>query len=361
MQLISLSVQHVRRICAAQIYPSSEINLICGLNGSGKTSLLESIHYLATARSFRTTRVSDVISHGQDALVVSGELRDAIGDKTRVGVEKTRSTTRLKINDEAVTIASKIARLIPILTFNTESYLLLDGGPANRRALLDRLLFHVEQGYLEVLKVYYRGLKQRNSLLRSRAGREQVSSWDHQLTPAAAKIDRWRTDCVATINTYLDSSELSEAIGPLRLEYYRGWHHDHEYNALLIANWLKDRDGGVTALGPHRAELRIKVGDKLAKTVVSRGQGKLIIAAIVCAQAKYLRDHGRKAPILLIDDLASELDRSARSLAAATLLDTKAQTFFTAIEVSELPEGVRDSARMFHVEQGRVSALTTVG
>ena len=361
MQLTALSVQHVRRIRAAQIYPSNETNLISGQNGSGKTSLLECIHYLATARSFRTTRASNVISHGQLALVVSGELRDAAGHANRVGIEKTRSTTRLKLNGEVVTIASKIARLIPVLTFNTESYLLLDGGPANRRALLDRLLFHVEHEYLDVLKVYYRGLQQRNSLLRSRASREQVSLWDHQLAPIVAKIDRWRSECVATINRYLGDSELLDACGSLRLEYHRGWHPEQEFEALLEMNFPKDRDAGVTASGPHRAELRIKVDDKLAKNVVSRGQGKLIIAAIVCAQAKYLRDRGQEEPILLIDDLASELDRTARSLAAKTLLSTRAQAFFTAIESSDLPGEVRDAARLFHVEQGRVSPVTAIG
>ncbi len=361
MQLTSLSVQHVRRINAAQIYPSAAINLISGANGSGKTSLLESIHYLATARSFRTARVADVISHGQSALVVSGELTDTAGNNSRVGVEKTLSSTRLKFNDEAVTIASKIARLVPVLTFNTESYLLLDGGPANRRALLDRMLFHVEHDYLKELKTYYRGLKQRNALLRSRASREQVSSWNHQLSPAAMKIDLWRSDCVSTINDYLAISPLVEAIGPLQLEYRRGWNAAHEYGEILESNWLKDRAGGITALGPHRAELRIKIGDKLAKSVVSRGQGKLIIAAIVCAQASYLRDHGREIPILLIDDLASELDSAARHISAEAILGIQAQVFFTAIEGSDLPERVGECARRFHVEHGQISASSGNG
>ena len=361
MQLTALSVQHVRRISGAQIHPSNETNLISGENGSGKTSLLESIHYLATARSFRTTRASNVISHGQPALVVSGELQDATGQVNRVGVEKTRGTTRVKLNGELVTIASKIARLVPVLTFNTESYLLLDGGPANRRALVDRLLFHVEHEYLDVLKNYYRGLKQRNALLRSRASREQVGLWDRQLAPIVEKLDRWRSECVATINRYLGDSELADACGLLCLEYHRGWNADHEYEALLGENFRKDNDAGVTMSGPHRAELCIKVGEKLAKAVVSRGQGKLIIAAIVCAQAKYLRDYGQEAPILLIDDLASELDRAARSLAAKTLLNTKAQAFFTAIETADLPREVRDTARLFHVEQGRVGPMTAIG
>jgi len=357
VQLTSLSVQHVRRIAAAEISPSGGSNLISGPNGSGKTSLLESIHFLATARSFRTTRAADVISHGEKALVVSGELKDSDGINNRVGVEKTPTATRLRFNGEAVKAASTIARLVPVLTFNTESYLLMDGGPANRRALLDRLLFHVEHEYLETLKLYYRGLKQRNSLLRSKAGRQQVASWDRQIAMAATKMDAWRSDCVSIINEYLAAVPLNGGAGPVRLEYRRGWPQGEGLGDLLNRNWQRDRDLGTTTVGPHRAELRIQIDEKLAKRMVSRGQGKLIIAAIVGAQARYLYDHAMKVPILLVDDLAAELDRTAREVATDYLLSTHAQIFFTAIEPSDLPGELCQTARMFHVEHGNVRAV----
>ncbi|HCU91159.1 MAG TPA: DNA replication/repair protein RecF [Gammaproteobacteria bacterium] len=361
MQLTALSVQHVRRICAAEIYPSKEVNLISGQNGSGKTSFLESIHYLATARSFRTTRTSDVISHGQNTLVVNGKLQGGAGQNYRVGIEKTRKTTRLKLNGEIVRVSSKIARLVPVLTFNTESHLMLNGGPANRRALLDRLLFHVEPRYLEVLKDYYRALKQRNTLLRTKASRTQVRLWDTQLAPMAAELDGWRGECISTINRYLEESEVADICGSLRLEYQRGWPPHQEYEELLATTFPRDREVRLTTTGPHRAELRIFVDDKLAKTIVSRGQGKLIIAAIICAQAQYLRDSGQEEPILLIDDLSSELDRTGRNLAAKMLLSTKAQTFFTAIDALDLPAEVRASAALFHVEHGKMGPMAMVG
>lgn len=354
MQLTSLSVQHVRRITAAEIEPAKRTNLVSGANGSGKTSLLESIHFLATARSFRTARVADVITHGQGALLVSGEFRDAAGSKSRVGVEKTPRATRLRLDGEAVTVASKIARLVPVLTFNTDSFLLLDGGPANRRALLDRLLFHVEQRYLAALKAYYRALKQRNVLLRARAERNQIVIWDEQIGIEAARIDHWRRDCITRVNEYLRDSTVNQTVGPLILDYRRGWQSETDITALLAENWARDRDLGTTTVGPHRAELRIKVDGKLAKSVVSRGQGKLIIAAIIGAQARYLGEHAQELPILLVDDLASELDRSARALAVESLLSTDAQIFFTAIEPSDLPASLCERTRMFHVEHGAV-------
>jgi DNA replication and repair protein RecF len=285
---------------------------------------------------------------------VSGELKDTDGNSNRVGVEKTTKSTRLRLNGEAVTVASKIAKLVPILTFNTDSYLLLDGGPANRRALLDRSLFHVEHHYLPVLKQYYRGLKQRNSLLRARARREQAEVWDHQIESCAERLDVWRRACIDHINRHVADSAINAVVGDIHLDYRRGWPAEVGIAATLAENWSRDRETGTTTVGPHRAELRIKVGEKLAKTVVSRGQGKLIIAALVGAQARYLREHAHETPILLVDDLASELDTAARDLAIEALLDTQAQIFFTAIDPSDLPGSLCRKTRMFHVEHGVV-------
>lgn len=356
MELTDLAVHHVRRIVSAHLQAAGTVNVICGANGSGKTSLLESIHYLASARSFRTSRAREVITHGAGSLIVSGALVDSDGQEYRVGVEKTPTSTRLKLNGENLTVASAIARLMPVLTFNTESYLLLDGGPANRRALIDRLLFHVEQHYLDVLKTYHRGLKQRNSLLRRRAPAQQVAAFEHQLAETALQLDRWRHECVARVNAFLRASPLCEGIGELTFEYRRGWPEAGELLQLLERNRHKDYDSGNTSLGPHRAELRIKIDGSPAKSIVSRGQGKLIISAIISAQARYLGEFAAEKPILLIDDLASELDRDARQRAVGSLLATEAQCFFTAIESADLPAELIGASRLFHVEQGVVSA-----
>lgn len=356
VELTNLAVHHVRRIVNAQMRVAGTSNVICGANGSGKTSLLESIHYLATARSFRTTRARDVITRGEESLVVSGSLTDAGGREYRIGVEKTASATRLKLNGENLTVASRVARLMPVLTFNTESHLLLDGGPANRRALIDRLLFHVEQQYLDALKTYHRGLKQRNSLLRRRAPAQQLAAFEHQLSETAAGIDRGRHDCVAKVNDFLGDSPLCDGIGALTLEYRRGWPDNETLVQSLERGRLKDYETGNTSYGPHRAELRIRIDGMTAKSIVSRGQGKLIISAIISAQAQYLGQFAAEKPILLIDDLASELDRDARQRAVDSLLATKAQCFFTAIEATDLPPELIGASRLFHVEHGVVGA-----
>ena len=358
MHLTSLSVRHVRKLKAASIVPSQSTNLISGENGSGKTSLLESIHYLATARSFRTNRAREVISHGEESLLVSGEFTDVTGSNNRIGVKKTSNETKLRLNGESIMVASQIARMIPILNFNTESFLLLDGGPSNRRSLLDRLLFHVEHEYLDSLKRYFRMLRQRNSLLRNSAANKQITAWHLPMIAEVEKLDKWRAACISQINRYLKAMPIFERIGELELEYSRGWPATMQYADSLTDNLFRDKEAGTTSSGPHRAELRFKVGGKLAKATVSRGQGKLIIAAVVGAQAKYLAEKGKERPIMLVDDLAAELDRSARRVAVETLLGTQSQIFFTAIDATDLPSELSDKAKMFHVEQGEITPET---
>lgn len=360
MQLTALSVHNVRRIRDASIEPSADLNLVVGPNGSGKTSLLESIHYLASARSFRTTRAREVISHGEKMLVVSGEFQDSEGQKNRIGIEKSASQTRLRLNGESILVASELARLVPVLNFNSESFLLLSGGPSVRRALLDRLLFHVEHEYLSSLKRYYRTLKQRNVLLRSRRPLNEIQAWDEQAENVVDHLDQWRQKCVDALNAYLEKSPVAKLIGDLRLSYNRGWDNETSFPKVLEENIEKDREAGLTSAGPHRAEIRFKIDDKMAKSVVSRGQGKLIIAATVSAQSEYLCDLGSERPILLVDDLASELDRNARKIAVDALLRTSSQVFFTAIEAGDLPDGLSKSAKMFHVEHGKVEPKSVV-
>jgi DNA replication and repair protein RecF len=359
VQLTALSVRRVRKVRDLNIHTSIELNCIVGPNGSGKTSLLEAIHFLATARSFRTTKVREVITHGEQSLLVNGEFIDSSGRLNRVGVEKTFDQTRLRLNGDAVVVASRLAKLLPVLNFNSESFSLLSGGPSIRRSLLDRLMFHVEHEYLDTLKRYYRALKQRNMSLRQRSAARQITVWDEQLTAEAVLLDRSRRNCVAAVNEYLLVSPVCKLIGSVQLEYYRGWNRDKDFPTILSTNLNRDRETGTTTVGPHRAELRVKVDEKMAKTVVSRGQGKLIIAAIVGAQARYLSENSIEKPILLIDDLAAELDRNARLVAVDSLLGTDSQIFFTAIDLNDLPDNILESAKMFHVEQGQAQPVVT--
>lgn len=359
MLLESIRIQNVRRIAAAEFQPDSGINVISGPNGSGKTSLLEAIHLLGTTRSFRTHRAEDVISHGAKYLLVSGSVRTAdTMSRHRLGIEKGRSATRIRIDGAAAKSASSLATLLPMLVVNAEAFALLDGSPVSRRALLDRTLFHVERDYLDKFKRFHRALKQRNELLRRRSPAAGTQFWNHELGAHAEAIDSARAACIAGLNAWLETLPINELLGAVNLDYRRGWKADASLADLLERNWERDRAIGSTSIGVHRAEIRVLVNGRSAAHSVSRGQGKLLIAALMTAHASYIDERSGAPPALLVDDVAAELDNTLRHTAVRMLLGTKAQIFFTAIEVDALSAALADrTSAAFHVEQGVVKQL----
>ena len=155
----------IRNLKNFSIKTNSSLNFFYGANASGKTSILESIYLLSRLKSFRTKRISDVISRGDDRLQIfaAGKLKN---QTFSVGIEKGRGLTRIKFNTEPVKTASEQVKKLPIYTLTPEHYILFVGSPKERRHWLDWSLFHVEQNYLDIWKNYHRALRHRNTLLK---------------------------------------------------------------------------------------------------------------------------------------------------------------------------------------------------
>ena len=355
MILNRLRVENVRKIATADLTLVPAANVFVGPNGSGKTTLLESLFLLSGGRSFRTTRASDIIRHGQSSLTVVGELTS--GTKTHtLGIEKTAKTTRLRLNNENVATASATVRLLPMLVINSESFKLLEGGPSNRRDLLDRVLFHVEPDYFDHLRRFYQILKQRNASIRNDVPTKEVTLWDKPLTETVDKIDIHRSGLVSTLNEAIARIGLTQDIGNVELRYEPGWKRGHEFAEALQGSLDRDRFLGTTTVGPHRAEVKVIMDGAPAKTKASRGQTKLIIVGLIAAMEEVIATAAGKAPLLLVDDLASELDSRAKLKAIQLLTRVKTQAFFTAIEYNMLSDLFSSPAKVFHVEQGQIVA-----
>lgn len=357
MHLNRLSIHNVRKIASADLTLNPSINLFVGPNGSGKTTLLESIYLLSGGRSFRTTRASDVISRGQNTLTVAGDI-ETQSKSVAIGVEKTSTATRLRLNSENVAAASTTVRLLPMLVLNSESFSLLEGGPSNRRDLLDRVLFHVEHGYFDVLRRFYQTLKQRNAAIRQEAGQKEIDLWNSPLIDTVKHIDNYRRSQVEILNGALHSTGIQDDLGLVELAYEPGWRKEIDFeNALELAR-DRDRTLKTTTVGPHRAEVKVLVEGQLAKKSASRGQTKLLIVALIAAMQQVIKQGATTEPVLLIDDLASELDVIAKTKAIQLLTKAKTQAFFTAIEYNSLIS-LRDfPSHLFHVEHGQITLDT---
>ena len=352
MSLQQLAIQNLRNIKKAEIEPVSGLNLIFGHNAAGKTSILEAVHVLGTARSFRTLHVDQIIHHESDYLIVSGVQKTNTG-VDRIGIQRSKTDVRLRLNGSDISRASIIAQKLPLQIINPEAHRLLEQGPKIRRKMLDWGVFHVEHQFAELWRIYNRVLKQRNSALRQ--GKQKIAiSLNPQLIEISNTIHEKRLAYVNRLDTHIRQycQDLIRQVP--EIDYFRGWSRDKALGDLLEASIHTDMDRGYTGYGPHRAEIRFKFDGKLAQTILSRGQQKMLVSSVIMAQvALYQNDTGRLCT-LLVDDLPAELDTDHRQQLLELLWKTGAQLFVTVTEPDLIDLSPWNSSKMFHVEHGIV-------
>ncbi|GAB1622209.1 DNA replication/repair protein RecF [Agarivorans albus] len=356
MQIQSLGLQNFRNIKSANLSPNPKLNVILGQNGSGKTSVLEAIYYLGFGRSFRSNRPSKVITYQQDSFVVFAQL-----DEHKIGLQKFKGgETALRINKETVRSQAVLASLLPLQILHPEGYGLVDGSPKHRRAYLDWGVFHVEHQFHAAWQNYKRILKQRNALLKQTRQYQDLQFWDKQLVELALVVSEQRKKYVESI-----ADTLAELVTEFLPEYqfdmafYQGWDDKVALEELLKQSFERDRLLGYTQYGPHKADLKFKFDGINAVDVISRGQLKLFVCALILAQGQHAQQISGKKTVYLIDDFAAELDMSKRQLLAKCLQHNGSQVFVSAIEEQMLDGFDLEGCTMFHVEHGVISDYKT--
>jgi DNA replication and repair protein RecF len=355
-----LKVTDVRNIRSATLLQFSQANLIYGANGSGKTTLLECINMLGLGRSFRGIQMKPVINTEADHCTVFGELTTVSGGISPVGVAKSKKgETKIKLDGELIKSVAPLAELLPLQLISTDTHLLLSGSPKIRRQYIDWGLFHVEQDFLFHWRRLQQALKQRNSLLRrGRISSLEMDPWEQQLSAASDIIHGFRSSYIGELNVVFKETlkALYDEHEAVELYYSCGWDTEKKYSQYLIDSREKDAQRGFTQAGAHRADLKVKVGKLAAADVLSRGQQKLLVAALRLAQGKLLQQQTGRRPIYLVDDLPAELDKRHRERFVEALFDTGSQVFITCVDVDNLVAAYADREKpaMFHVEHGRV-------
>lgn len=356
MRFESVFVSNLRCLDRIEFVPAGGTSLVCGPNGSGKTSLLEALALAAQGKSFLTTRSGDLVRRGQGALRVKAALVGGDGLVRRVKVTKERGATQIELDGQPVMAASTLARLVPLLVVNSQAADLLTGGPSHRRALVDRTMFHVEHRYVETWKRYRQALRQRNMLIRAGRRPDEADFWNAEMVRTAESIDGGRRDVVKAINRSLKANGLLEPLGPLAFEYRAGWHPDRSLLEQLEAGWERDVAAGFTLLGAHRADLTLKSGGVTVGQRLSRGQCKAVACAVVAAIGSFIAELAGVNPVLLIDDLAAELDDNMRAGIVDMIATLDGQHIYTAVKTAAMPEIADRSEQVFHVEHHLRSA-----
>lgn len=363
MAVERLKIQQLRNLLAVDISPSPAVNLFFGENGSGKTSVLEALYILGLGRSFRSHKHKSLINRESTCYTVFSSLR-LNQDLLPLGISRNlQGELVLKANGENVSSIADLASVLPLQLINADTFLLLEGGPVERRQFLDWLVFHVEPRFFPLWKNQQTCLKHRNSLLRhDRIDEEQLSVWDNELINLTERIDQYRS---VAFDQFLHQFQLliNEFIQleGLTLSYYSGWNKDKSYSDALAASRERDILQGQTHVGGHRADLRIGLDGLPAADVLSRGQQKLLVCAMKVAQGLVFQATTARKVIFLVDDLPAELDDKHRKKLVHWLERMQTQVFITGVKESDLRMLWHDEnkeVKVFHVEQGRVSEIS---
>ena len=358
MHITRLNIQRVRNLETVALSGLQPFNVFYGQNGSGKTSILEAIHLLATGRSFRTHIPKNYIQNNtQDAIVFAQSATE------KIGMQKQQSGEQLiKVNGDTVATQGQLAKILPLQHIDPLSTDIIDHGSKPRRQLLDWLMFHVEPEFYMAWQFYSRALKQRNSLLKTQRNLSlaDLEPWNKMLSEYGEILHSQRLSIVEQWKTYL-AEDLAQLLPNLniQLEYSAGFHVEQGLLNDLVQFHQKDLDRRYTEYGPHRADLRLKTPLGDADVVLSRGQKKLLIMALKLSQIAMLHACNKET-VVLLDDLTAELDLSAQQRLIERLSQLGSQVFITTLDHKSVQQHLQDlsiSYQLFNVDNGRVQVV----
>lgn len=350
----SIKINNLRNIRTADIVADPTLNLLIGDNGAGKTSVLEALMVLAKGKSFRTGQIGALIGPEGDSFLVSAVIEHRDGQRTGLGIERSTTHWRARRDGQDCRQIGELSEALPLVLLEPNSHQLIAGPPEERRRYLDWTAFHVEHGYLALWRRYARAVRQRNAALRAKDLR-LVESLDPVLADLGQEVHQQRSARASQLHGLLRDQWRS--LGPdmpeIGLRYQKGWAGD-DLRAALKDTCDRDMARGATSSGPHRGDLLFVAGGHPAREALSRGEQKLLAAALLLSQAQTMIESGAK-PALLLDDLASEFDGRNRAAVLQASLQLGLQTWVTGTSLESLAVGNRQAYSLFHVEHGDIS------
>jgi DNA replication and repair protein RecF len=362
VQLNWLEVRTFRCYDSLRFEPASAMNVLVGNNGAGKTSVLEAIGYLGLLRSFRGVGDEALIAATADGAVVRGEFSVASGS-VRVEAELPRRERRtVLLNGKRPHRNRDVLGQVPIVVFHPDDLDLVKGGPSLRRRYLDDLAAQLRPQAVADQQDYDKTLRQRNALLR-RQGRgtdpKALDAWDEQIAAAGARVFAQRMRTLGELDAHLASAyRLVGASGDLTWDYASNWgaslasateDAEAQLADALTARRERDLDQRITTAGPHRDDPTLLIDGRPARTMASQGEQRTAALAMRFAAYRVLSQERDVLPILLLDDVFSELDPT-RSEGVVALIDG-GQVFVTTARDDEVPvEG-----RRWIVEGGKLT------
>lgn len=346
MTVKELRVKDYRNAAERVIKLSPERNAFVGANARGKTNLLEAVYFAGVGRSFRTPRDRELIKTGADrAYIAVIAEKDGIEETVRIVIDRAVNKS-IAINKLPITRMSELMGVCPVVLFCPDGLKIIKDAPADRRRFMDISLCQISKAYFAALSQYGKILASRNRLLKSGGATEAtLAPWDELLADVGAKIVKSRRGFVRELNPIADDRHafLSEGAERLELSYdgVSGETTD-EIKAELLNGFAKDREHDYrlkyTHTGPHKDDIAISVGGTDLRAYGSQGQQRTAALAMKLAEMTLLSGVLGTSPILLLDDVFSELDKSRRQKLLSAL--DNFQSIITSTDKSDFSASV---------------------
>jgi DNA replication and repair protein RecF len=359
-----LDLVDYRNIAKESLLFNDTFNVITGSNAAGKTNLLEAIHIFSLGRSFRTRRTSELVMFGKDYffLRLHGRSDGGVRFKLELGQER-NGRAKVSVNGKTLSGVSEILGFMPSVVFTPDDVGLTSGPPVLRRMFLDYTAAQISHAFLVDLKEYRRILKQRNRLLREiSTGRdewnEELNVWNGMLVEKGGSVARGRAEMLEVLEGRAREifGEIVRSGEKLSLDYMCSFNPEGEDYCVALKEALErnadgERKRGYTLAGPHYDDMIVSLGSEELRRYGSQGRRRLVAIVLKLTQAGVIMEKRGERPVVLLDDIFSELDGETAE-GVGRMLSDKYQSFITSPRKNELPCCLEDTA-FYAVENGR--------
>lgn len=359
MQISSLKLLNYRNYESLEISFSPNTNIIYGQNGMGKTNLVEAIYMLAMTKTFRLGDADVVIKKGKNIAKIEGLIKDNIWNSYKIVVSETGK--RIKIDNNKITKMSDYITKVNVILFNPDDLKIIKDTPMTRRKLLNIEISGIDKNYVIALTNYNKILKQRNSYLKA-LNKKNIYESDFlniltsQLIDEGLKIMLIRKEFIENINSYIDDIYFKiTGKGPLSVRFKSEYLNKTKEQLLNLyqKNISREILLGKTLFGPQHDDIEFIINKEIVKEYSSVGEQKNSVIAFKLAEIKNIEAKLGKKPILILDDLFSELDRE-KIENILSLMDDDMQTFITTTEIDKVDQKLIAKAKIFKCVDGKI-------
>lgn len=363
MKINSLSLRNFRNYESLDISFNPSRNIIVGENAQGKTNLVESVYMCSFARSFRTSNSTDLVMFGKDMCLISADIESSSFDR-KIGISVTRQGKKMiKKDGKPVSRTAELLNNLVVVIFSPEDLRIIKDSPDKRRNFINKEISQLRPRYFECLKNYNDALKQKNALLKNDVIMdEMLDIYDSQLAYNGYELVKYRRNFVDKLSAC--SSELQSRISQgretLEITYSESCRADsaEQMMAEFAASREKDRMYRSASIGPHRDDLEFFINGKDARKFGSQGQQRTIALCMKLAEVRIARDVLMENPVLILDDVLSELDVERQKFLLKEIDDV--QLFITSTELGDEMISEMKDASIFNVSCGNITESTNV-